>query len=447
MISEKLARFVCSTTIDVVPKGVIEIAKRTMLDCIGVTLVGLHDSNSVTVRELVLDWGGKAESSIFGCRVKVPSVNSALANGVAAHALDYDDVNYTLMGHPSAISVPSCFAVGEPQHSSGEDVILAYIIGTEVASKLGAALTDAQYERGWHNTGTMGTFGAAASAGKLLRLNQEQMQNAIGIAASMTAGIKQNFGTSCKSYQAGQAASNGVRAALLAERGFTASPDVFEGKTGLVQLLSGSLKEGEIERLGDPYAIDKPGFSLKMYPSCAFTHSAIDCALKIRRFHSFDPSEVVEVSCTVSQGVIDTVTYGVVVTPNQGKFSMPFCLSLALLEGRVSLAQFTVEKCLDPKVMELEKKIRMYRDPRAERYTYNGARVEVKLGDGRKFIEETRSPVGEPAQTLSDAQLLEKYVGCATTALSNESSDFVARTVLNLEKLPDVSDLASVLAG
>jgi 2-methylcitrate dehydratase PrpD len=448
VISQRIAEFVCSTDFENIPNNTVSLAKRTMLDCIGVALAGLNDPNSLIVREFVLETAGRPESTVLGSRTKVPAVNAALANGVACHVLDYDDVSYVMTGHPSAISCPATLAMAELQSSSGKETIAAYVIGTEVACRLGAALTDAQYERGWHNTGTMGTFGATAAAGKLLQLDREQMQNAIGVAGSMIAGIKQNFGTSCKPYHAGQAASNGVKAALLAKKGFTSSPNVFEGKNGLVQLLSGSLKDEQIDMLGKPYAIDEPGFSIKVYPSCAFTHSAIDCVLKLRKEHNIQPMEVVKINCGTAQGVIDTVQYGIAETPNQGKFSMPFCLSLALLDGEVGLRQFTIEKCKDAKVRELESKVGLHCDEELNsiRYTYNGAKVEIVLANGKKLFAETKSPRGEPAQTLSDEQVSEKFAQCASFVFGAETIDNVEKKILGIENLSEIGELTGLLA-
>ena len=449
MISRQIAEFASSMDFDAIPIDVVKIAKRTMLDCIGVGLASKNEPTTIAARDLVLDSGGKPESTLLGIPTKVPASEAALANGIASHALDFDDVSHVMMGHPSVVCYPASVAVGERMSSSGRDVLLSYIIGVEVACRLGAALTEKQYENGWHNTGTMGTFGAAVAAGKLLDLDVGEMTNAIGIAASSCAGIKKNFGTSCKPYQAGQASSNGVRAALLAKRGFTSSPDVFEGKGSIVQLLSGVLREDEIAKLGKPFVFSDPGIAVKLYPSCAFTHSSIDCVLDLVKLHNIAASDVDAVECGVAQATIDTVRYGIAENGLQGKFSMPFCLSIALLDRRVQLNQFTYEKCREQKVIEMEKRVKVYCDQELSsiRYTYNGVRVKIILTGGKELRAETCRPKGDPAQSVEDEVLFEKFRSCALTTLDNESVKLLDSTVMDIDKITDINDLTSLLAG
>lgn len=437
------------TDFDAIPTDVVKIAKRTLLDCVGVGLAARNDPTTLAVRDLVLETGGKEESTLLGSRTKVPASEAALANGVASHALDFDDVSHVMMGHPSVVTYPASLAVGDRKSSSGREVLLSYIIGVEVACRLGAALTEKQYENGWHNTGTMGTFGAAAGAAKLLGLGVEETTSAIGIAASMCAGIKKNFGTSCKPYQAGQASSNGVKAALLAQRGFTSSPDVFEGKGSIVQLLSGALRDEEITRIGKPFVFSDPGIAVKLYPSCAFTHSSIDCTLDLINQHNISSTDVTRVECGVAQATIDTVRYGIAENGLQGKFSMPFCLSIALLDRRVQLNQFTYDKCHDEKVVEMEKRVKVYCDQELNsiRYTYNGARVKIVLRDGKGLYAETTRPKGDPAQSVGDEVLFEKFMSCASTTLDKESAILLRTKVMDIENIANINELSSLLTA
>lgn len=449
MIAQDIAKFVCSTEFKDIPPRAVAKAKNYFLDCIGVTLAGSIDRNARIITEHVSEIGGTPESSVLGTRARVPATSAALANGVASHALDYDDTSDILIGHPSVISCPPSLAIGEAMGATGRDVLAAYILGGEVACRLGQALTDKQYSIGWHNTGTMGVFGATVAAGKLLRLNEDQMAHAIGIAASSVAGIKINFGTSCKPYHVGQACSSGVRAAILAKKGFTSSLDAIEGKGGLAQLLSGVFHADKIASIGKPFVIGEPGYTTKMYPSCAYTHSAMDAALEIRRSPNFDVEDVISVDCACSQVAVDTVVYKIAQNALQGKFSMPYCVSVCLLEGRATLAEFTDEKTSDPKVVDLEKKVTFHTDEviNARGYLDRGAKVKITLKDGKQIVRETRHPKGDPENPLESDDYVEKYVACAKLVLSDNLAKESAKSLLDVENCRDIRLIVSTLSA
>jgi 2-methylcitrate dehydratase PrpD len=449
MISKQIAEFICSTDYEDLPLSTVENAKRTILDCLGVALAGFSDRNAEIVRDFACEMAGIEEATIWGDGRRIPAVNAALVNGVAAHALDYDDTSVVMLGHPSVISCPPVFAVGERQNSQGKELLAAYVLGGEVACRLGAALTDRHYHIGWHNSGTVGTFGSTAAAGKLLQLDQEQMTNAIGIAASMAAGLKKNFGTSCKPYHIGQAASNGIRAAILAKKGFTSSPGIFEEKTGFVQLFSGAFNQEQIsERMGRPYVITDPGYSLKIYPSCAFTHSSLDCVLRLKEKNAFSPKDVSEIECGCSQAAVDTVVYGIAANGLEGKFSMPFCVALALLGFHISLEQFSIENCQNPQIIDVEKKVRLYCDPKINKRGYGdfGARVKIRLNDGRELSTEVLRPSGDPVQSLTDDAIVNKFVFCASARFDRHRAEKIAASILSLENISEIKSVISLLS-
>ena len=449
MLSDQIAKFVCSTEYGDLPKLAIENAKRTMLDCIGVTLAASQDPYTLMVKDLICEMGGREESTIFGDGRKVPSVNAALVNGVASHALDFDDTSQVMLGHPSVISCPPVFAVGEKEGSTGKEILLAYILGGEVACRLGAALTAKHYELGWHNTGTVGTFGATVSAGKLLELDEGQLTNAIGIAASMASGLKKNFGTACKPYHAGQASSNGARAAVLAKKGFDSAKDIFEGTTGFIQLFSGSFQEDKIDMMGRPFVIADPGYTIKLYPSCAFTHSSIDCVLKLREEYKFSPGDVAKVESGCSQSAVDTVTYVFPENGLQGKFSMPFCLALSILDGKVSLEQFTMEKCHDPTMLELMRKVKFFCDPEINLRGYSsfGCRLKITLCDGRELKAQAANPRGDPAYSISDETIKSKFSSCASFSIDQDKQERLVSSILGLERIQQISDTTGLMSS
>jgi 2-methylcitrate dehydratase PrpD len=447
-VTKRVAEFACVTDFGSIPKSVVELAKKSFLDCIGVALAGVKDRNSRIISEYVRGMGGKPESTILGSKTRVPSANAALANGVASHVMDFDDTCMLMMGHPSVISCPPSLAVGEAENSSGEEVLLAYIIGGEVACRMASALSASQYEKGWHNTSTMGIFGAAAAAGKLLALDVDEMAFALGIAASCSSGIKKNFGTSCKSYHVGQACSNGIRAALLAKRGFTSSLDVIEGKSGLAELLSGKLLDEEISKLGKPFAMENPGYSMKAYPSCAFTHAAIDAALELRGGGVFSSGrKISRVVVKASKASVDTVRY---ILPNsslEAKFSMPFSMAVSILEGRVTLAEYENEKWRENAIMSLMSKVEFREEPEftASSYSNRRTRVEVHFDDGTQAEQEVTIPKGDIRNPMSDEDLVKKYRANARVLLKNAVADGAQRSILEIENLKDINELTQLL--
>ncbi|MDH2900823.1 MAG: MmgE/PrpD family protein [archaeon] len=437
MITRKIAEFVCSTNYDDLPSTIVNCAKRGILDCLGVTIAGFTDKNSAAIREYVIEQGGKSESTILGTDTKVPCVNSALVNGYASHILDYDDTSFTMTGHPSVISYPPALAVGEVTNATGKDFITAYVLSCEVACRLADAFTDKQYSKGWHNTGTMGTFGATAAAGKLIGLDAEQMAHAFGIAASMCAGIKKNFGTSCKAYHVGQSCSNGVRAAILAKLGLTSSFEILEGKGGLADLLSGVLVSEKLDSLGAPFTIEEPGYSMKLYPSCAFTHSAIDAVLQLRREHNVLDRDVALVEVGTSYAAVDTLIYSYVENGFQGKFSMQFCIAAALTFGQVTISEFSDAICKNPRVLSLMKRVKLYPDPSisSKGYSDNGATVKITLNNGQTLKSYVARPQGDPSAPLTNSQLNEKYASCLNYVNASRLSKSTLESVMRLESL------------
>src|SRR5258706_2662274 len=222
--------YIVGSRFENIPQKALTVARGAMLDCVGVALAGARTPAGAIPAEWARHAAGNGQATLWGQRIKTSVHDAALVNGTAAHALDYDDVTWGLIGHPSVSLVPSVLALGEMLGASGMDVLHAYVVGFEVMAKLGRT-TQPQHslDGGWHATGTIGAFGATAACCKLLGLNAEQTGHALGIAYSMTSGNVANFGTMCKPLHAGLAARNGVEAAQWAQRGFTSLPHPFDG--------------------------------------------------------------------------------------------------------------------------------------------------------------------------------------------------------------------------
>src|SRR5262245_57218681 len=300
----RLAEFIVKATLEDCPDAALAEVRRAALDTIGVMLAGASEPAAHIVRQIVRVEGGIPLCTILGTSLRTSSTWAALANGVAGHAHDFDDTNFGLMGHPSVPLLATALAAGEAEMVSGAAVILAYILGFEVDAALGIALNPAHYERGWHATTSLGTFGCTAVAANLLALDITQTRHALGLAASFASGVKENFGSMTKPYHAGHAARNGVLAAQLAREGLTASDSALDGPQGFLHAAGdGTLPESALDALGRTWQIVTSKVAVKPYPSCALTHSAIDALLELRERHGLDPAQVESVEVGVNHVV------------------------------------------------------------------------------------------------------------------------------------------------
>ena len=444
--TEGIARFVVETESASIPGEVIGAARDGFLDGLGVTLAGSVEPASTIVADYVRELGGTPQAGIIAHGFRSTAPQAALANGTMAHALDYDDVIWLMSGHPAHPTVPVMpvvLALGEMRHSPGRDVLAAYIVGVEVEARVGAGIGRRHYAVGWHPTATLGTLGATAAAARLLGLDVSRTRMALGIAASEASGLRQNFGTMTKPLHAGLAARNGIIAAVLAGKGFTADESTLESQFGFSSVLGG---EGEYDLaamtrdLGNPFAIADPGLDVKPYPCCRYTHRCIDAMLHIVAKHHPAPEDVVQVECYTSPFVPRIVIHHRPATSLEGKFSMEYCMARALIDGEMWIAQFAEEKVLDPGVQELLRRVRYVHPVGAEDQRHPEV-VTVKLHDGRQYSHEVLSAKGSPDNPLTSDELERKYRDCSSTALSAEATE---RSLAIVSRLEDVSDIAEL---
>ena len=342
-VIERLATYVGAESFGALPETVVGAARRAILDTLAVTLAGSQEGTAIRVRELIAHRGASTEATIVGTAQRGTVEDAALANGTAAHALDYDDLNASLSGHPSVPVLSAALALAERERVSGQALLTAFVVGVEIEAKLGRALNPAHYESGWHATSALGVFGAAAAAAKLLGLSAERTAHALAIAASMASGIKANFGTDCKPLHVGHAARCGIEAALLAAAGFTGNPRALEHVDGFGSTYGGGGKaawELTTSSLGAPHELLDPGIGVKRFPCCASTHQALDATLELIDMHRIEPAAVAGVECAVHYLAPHQLIYDRAETGLQGKFSMPYCVAVALLDRTVGFAQF-----------------------------------------------------------------------------------------------------------
>ncbi len=452
-LTEKFADLVIGTRYADIPSAAIEKAKECVLDCIGVAIAGSAEPIRTPILQYVEALGGHAHATLFGVGTKTSVTNAALANGTFGHVLDYDDTNQIFIGHGSVVVVPAILALAEHLGSSGADMLLAYMLGTEIQWKLGEALVDCgdHYARGWHSTCTVGAFGATAATAKLLGLTRDQAAHAFGIAASEVGGFQEQFGTYCKPFHAGRANEIGVRAALLARGGFTSARSALEGKVGLLALIAGTFDLSKVERFGQPWGIMEQtfgrGINLKAHPVCASALGAVEGMQALIAKHAFTAADVERIECGVRPHSLNILMYHAPKTGLQAKFSAEYWPAITLLRGRLGLHEVKDEVVLSPEVQDLVKKVRVYPDPSI---TVSQARVDIRvtLKSGASFSEAYYPAKGAADNPLSREELIEKFHECAQWGgVSGAKADQAIDRVLNLERMQNCTDLMACVVA
>lgn len=446
-LSEELARFIASAEYRALPPEAVLQAKRAILDTLGVALAGCRQAGSRILAGQARP-AGDAETSaaVLGWPLRAAPAEAALVNGAFAHALDYDDVSYSMRGHPSAPLLPAALAAAETAVAGGRDLILAFVLGVEVEGKLGRLMGGRHYALGWHPTSTLGTLGAAAAGARLLGLDRERTQAALGIAASMACGLRANFGTMTKPLHAGLAARNGLQAAQLAAEGFTAAAEALEGEEGfLAAFLGGQAPESpDLGPLGNPYEIVSPGLGQKLYPCCYATHRAVDAALELAQ--GIDAAEVAAVRARVSRGTLMPLLRGRPRTGLEGKFSLEYCLAAALLDGAVRIGSFSDEAVRRREAIRLMEATEVMEDETPLPNPLNSwAEVSLTLRDGGSRTLRVEVPKGDPRRPLAWQELAAKFEDCAGTVLSPDRVRRALDLLERLEELPDVRALTACL--
>jgi 2-methylcitrate dehydratase PrpD len=452
----KIARFVVDTGYADIPRDAVEKAKRTALDCLGAALAGVGEPVSQTITGYVTKLGGPPQASVFGAGVKVSVPDAALADGAIAHALDYDDCGAKI-GHPSVLVLPAVLSLGEHVGASGQDILVAYILGLEVEGKLALHADFKLMQARLSHQTWYGSIGAAAACAKLLKLDLAKIRMALGIAANFACGLSANHGSMAGAMAAGNAGRNGVVAALMAQEGFTANPNIIEAKNGFYDTLVGRDHydaERMAESLGNPFYILSPGIGLKKYPSCYHTHRALDGVFQLLGEHRLSDKDIAEVDVGTSERAMRVLAFSEPATPYQAKFSMPHCIAAAVVDRQVTLDTFTAHKMEDRGISEARKKIHLsFPDvpiwpgladvgPDTE---FVGNPVTIRTTDGRSYSARVDIPRGDPALPLTDNELLVKYRECGRSQLRSDDIERSVDLVLGLEKVADIGTLMDIL--
>ncbi|MBI2987412.1 MAG: MmgE/PrpD family protein [Deltaproteobacteria bacterium] len=452
--SEKVGAFVRDLRLEAVPPEVIDKAKLVILDTLGIALV----SSTMEFGRMVLDvasaLGGARESQLIGSRRKAAGANAVLANGTLAHGLDYDDTLEEAIVHTGCCGAITALAVGEATRASGKRVLEAAVAGIEVMCKVGLVAPGKFHARGFHPTALCATFGAAAAAGKLYKLNLSQWADAFGICGSQSSGIIEYLadGTWTKRLHPGWSAHGGIIAVLLAQRGFRGPASVFEGRHGFYQAF-GADQGYNLERLkelGESWEIRRLTF--KSYPCGSISHPYMDCALRLRQKYSFRPEEIEEITCRAAEGALPRLweplkekqspsnSYG-------AKFSLPYSIAVMLVRGKAGLEEFSDRAIRDPEVLSVAAKVGYEVDPTIDYPRHFSGHVRLRLKNGTVLEESQPHPRGGMESPLAPEEIEEKFRANAVFALPRGRVEKVVSMVRKLEKLRSVERLADLLAA
>lgn len=459
-LTKYVGTFITQTKYQEIPADVIELGRKSILDGLGLALAGSRaESGPISRRyvEQVGVTGGKA--TVIGTAQKTSPRFAALLNGISIHADDFDDTQlaaakdrvYGLLMHPTVPVLPAIFALAEQRRVTGKDWMLAYHLGAEVECKIAEAIAPRHYQDGFHTTGTCGPFGSAAACAKLLNFDLPKMLKTFGLAASQSGGLRENFGTMTKPYQAGHAAESGLVSAELVALGWTAAEQILEADRGFFHAAGGAYDLSAIlDRLGKPWTFASPGVSLKPYPSGSLTHPAMTELARLMQVNKIQAPQVEKVDVGANHNMTTTLLHHQPKTGLEAKFSMEFCLAILLLEGKAGLAQFSDKVVRRPDVQEMIRRVNFYVDPEAESAGYDKMTsiLKIHMKDGAVITGRADFGKGSPANPMSFDEAATKFRGCAEFAEwpAAKTEKIVAFTK-DLESVPDMSALSSLLSA
>lgn len=444
METAAFARFAAGLTYENLPEEAKVAVRKVYMDWLGNIYSGVLTQAGQIVHDLVVESGGAPEATLIGFGGRSSATNAALLNGATSHVIEYDDIYKNAIYHPGSPTIASAMAAAEKVCASGKDLITGIVAGYEVGTRIAEAIMPSHY-RYWHITGTAGTFGAAAAAGNILGLNEEQMTWALGNAGSQASGLWQFLEDGqmmTKPLHTGKAASNGLLAALLAKRGFNGSTRILEGEKGFCAATSTDWTFDKVlPTLGEHYNVADTTF--KAYASCGHTHPAIDASFAITQAHGVKPEDVESVLVRTY-----SVAHTIAGNPNpettyQAKFSIPYCVAIALRFGRVGMAEFAQERVLDPETVALMRRVKVEPDPELSAIApaKRPAIVEIQAKDGQVYSHRVDFRKGDPENPPSLKELEDKFRDLASASLTGAEIESTLEAISHLENVSDVSSL------
>jgi 2-methylcitrate dehydratase PrpD len=436
-----LAERVAGTEFDGIPANAREVAKQALLDFVGVTVAGIDEPLSRILREQAQDDGGHPHAQLIGTAERVSTTQAALINGSAGHAHDYDDVHTAMGGHPTVPVAPGVFALSEHLTRTGKDLVAAFCAGIDAECILGRYAGPTHYARGWHATGTLGSFGAAAAAARLYGLSVDDTAGALGIAGTQAAGLKAQFGTMCKPLHAGHAAATGVQAAALASKGFESRADILEANQGFMATQADSASEERFAKALEQTAYCQD-ICFKYHAACYLTHSSIEATNNLCASNAFDPHDIERIEIRVNPGHFDVCNIAEPHTGLQAKFSLRFTAAMALAGVDTSSIEiFTDELTRDPDLVAFRDKIQIV----AHEQPNPDSIVTVATRTGEQFSDAVN--VAIPMRDL-DAQwdkLEQKFHAVADHVVGRARADELVGCIKVLEQHDDLGEFFNLL--
>lgn len=418
-------------------------AKHGVLDAIGVALAGIDEPVSKVMRAYAAELPVQDGATVWGSARKVALTEAALINGTLAHALDYDDMNRSMLGHPSSVLTAAFLPLAESLKLPGRKVLEAYVVGLEAMARVGRIFGFKAYDRSWHPTAVLGVLGVAAGASYLLRLDAAQTANALGIAASEASGIKKNFGAMMKSVHAGSAARKGLWAAQFAQRGLAADAAALEGKFGFCDMFN------EMQTPQEPadaatrgLDIMAAGLVFKQYPCCGGLHTLLDIMLDLRAKQGLQAADVAEIECRLHPQKVAYLDRPAPAENLAAKFSVQYCVAVALLNGKVGLADFNDTIIFDAPRRALMQKVRI--TPREDFGSFE-CEIVLRRHDGSILSGRMPEARGSIRNPLSEAELLAKFEDCASVVLGAAQAKSAGAALLAIDQTADVSQMVGSL--
>jgi 2-methylcitrate dehydratase PrpD len=441
-VMDALVDFVLGLELAAVPPAVIEAANRSMTDWLGTAIRGSIEPLADALASVIAATGGEPQATVVGRGRRTSALLASLANGAQCHALDFDDTHLPAVLHGSAAVAPVVLALAEWQHASGADALTAFIAGFELETRIGRVIGKRLTERGWHVTATIGTFGAAAAAGRMLGLDARRLAHALGIAGTQAAGLTQSFGTMAKPLHPGKAAMNGLLAALLAREGFTGSTAMLDAADGLAGTFLGVTDLGRAaEDFGKRWELTHN--STKYYAACHLTHATIDAGRAIRARMPLAADAIESVRCRVLPLTLKAADQREPKTPLEAKFSVRFCAAMALLRGDAGEAEFTEASIADPAVAKVMALVTPEGD---DSISITAAHMSVRLTDGRVIEERISAARGTPNNPGTRDDLETKFQRLAGTVLPAQRVAALTAAMRGFAEAKDVAGIAALAA-
>jgi 2-methylcitrate dehydratase PrpD len=439
-LSDTIADFVVGFDIKQVPPLAIERARLAFIDTMAVMLAGSREEGSGIVCEMVRQEEAAPKVSVIGQSFRTSPQLAALANGVAAHIMDYD--LSSLLGQPTSPIIPALLPLAESTGANPSEVMAAFIVGFEVCMRLARAAPEQSSIGGWHAVSSIGTMGAAMACARLLKVPRERIPDILGIAASVSGGLSVNFGTMTKPLHSGMSARNGVAAALLGRGGFTANAAALENPAGYFRAFDRGMKVSfePFAELGHRYDIVERGFKPKRYPCGGLGHTSIDATLELR--NEVRPGDIAAIKTAITKYAASRIGDKYPTSVESAKFSMPYVASYTVLYGPPMLKAFTEESIRDEKIKEMARKVSIAIDPEfADLLEDSPSRVTVTLADGRTIERMRYYASGTPQMPLTPAQVEEKFFDCASHTVDKPAATQIFAFMNRFEQEPSLAQL------